>query len=190
MNGRRGMAAALLLAAAGWATVAGAAGGFQLRAAHLELEDGVYRLDAGFRLVLGDTVREALRNGVPVTVMIEVEVSRPRRWVWDKELVSRRRGRRIEYHPLTERYVVTRLDGGGHNLARASFADLGAALDYAGEVHAMPVVRRARLEDGKIYRVRLRARLAIEALPAPMRLWTRVSREWQLSTPWHEMEIP
>lgn len=62
--------------------VAGAAE-FVVRNASPVLHDKVYYLNARIEYTLSDKVLEALHKGVPITFMLEIEISRVRDYLWN-----------------------------------------------------------------------------------------------------------
>ena len=76
------------------------AAGFEVRAASTRLEQGVYRLNASIEYRFSNAALDALRNGVPLTVELQMEVRRRRPWVWDETVYTLAQRYRIEYRPL------------------------------------------------------------------------------------------
>ena len=68
----------LLLAIFSAAPLAANAADFQVLSAATRLDGNVYRLNAKLQYVLSAAAREALENGVPLTVAIDMEVRRRR----------------------------------------------------------------------------------------------------------------
>ena len=159
--------------------------GFSVREAEIRLVGETYRLDAGVDFAFSPESLEAMENGVPVTVLIEIEVLRERPLL-DERIHRLRVGYRIETHALSSRYVLTDLRSGRTHAYR-SFEDLRAGL---GEIRGLPVLERRRLGSGHRYRVRLRARLDIEALPSPLRPLAYLSPLWRLRSDWFSFDLP
>jgi hypothetical protein len=91
----------------------------------------------------------------------------------------------LEYHALSERYIVLKLNSGD----QASFATLFAALDYLGRIERLPVIDAALLEDGRDYNFRLRAVLDVEQFPGPLRLLAFWRRDWSLASDWYQWPL-
>ncbi len=175
-NGLHGLllAGALLLAAGAWAA------GFEVLKAGARLEAGVVRLDAQIAYELSEAALDALKNGVPLTVEIDIEVQRRREWVWDETVASLTQRWRLEYHPLARQYAVVNLNTG----ELKGFPTLTAALDAMGRLRDFPVLDASLLAPDDRYQGRLRATLDIEALPSPLRPLAYLSGEWRLASPW------
>ena len=110
--------------------------------------------------------RDALHAGVPLVIRLDVEIFHPRRWWFDNEDAELLQSYQLEYHALSERYIVQNLNSG----EQASFGSLFAALDMLGRVERLPLIDTAVLDDGRAYDVRLRAVAGQEQFPGPLRL--------------------
>jgi hypothetical protein len=160
-------------------------GYFEVRSASTEPINGVYTLDARLQLVLSSEALAALESGVTLTIELQLQVIRQRRWYFDDieaELAVRYE---LEYRPLTQRYIVRNLNSGDHD----SFATLYSALNSLGRVQGLPVIDDALLVPDRPYRVRLRAMLNTEQYPATLRLLFFWRGEWQLQSEWFEWPL-
>ena len=161
------------------------AGYFEVRSASTELVDGVYVLDARLQLVLSSEALKALNSGVPLTIELQMQVIRSRRFyldALDAELAFRFE---LEYRPISQRYIVRNLNTGNQD----SFATLYSALNNLGRVQRLPVIDETLLIPDRDYRVRLRALLATEQYSAPLRLLFFWRDEWQLKSDWYEWTL-
>jgi hypothetical protein len=158
------------------------AGYFEVRSASTRQVGGVHTLDARLQLVLSSEALEALSSGVPLTIELQLELIRTRRFVWDDAEAALALRYELQYRPLSQRYLVRNLNSGDQD----SFATLYSALNNLGRVQGLPVIDDALLEYGKNYRVRLRAMLNTQQYPAPLRLLFFWRDEWQLQSEWFE----
>ena len=158
------------------------AGYFEVRSAATRLVGGVHLLDGRLQLVLSSEALEALSSGVPLTIELQLEVIRVRRFVWDDAAAELALRYELEYRPLSQRYIVRNLNSGNQD----SFATLYSALNNLGRVQGLPVIDDALLEAGKEYRVRLRAMLNTQQYSAPLRLLFFWRDQWQLQSEWFE----
>ena len=142
----------------------------------------VYLVDADIALEFSAESLEALANGVSLTILIEMQVVRSRPWVWDEEVAEIRADYQLQYHALSDQYVVRNLNLG----TSQSFATLGSAREALGTVSGFPLVDAHLLSDAGEYLLRIRARLNIEALPAPLRPLAYLSSLWRLDSEWYE----
>jgi hypothetical protein len=144
-------------------------------------EEGVILLDAEINYDLNDTVSEALENGVPLTFETHVQMRRADAWIWESDVVDHRLRTVLHYRPLSGLYELRNLQGD----ERLSFATRDAALNTLGNIVAMPVIERSRLDLDEDYLVKIEVRLDIEALPLPMRPTAYLKRDWWISSePW------
>ncbi|MDZ7810428.1 MAG: DUF4390 domain-containing protein [Arhodomonas sp.] len=76
------------------------------------LREGVWHLDARIDYRLSDAAREALENGVGLEMRLDIKVVRPA-WIWWETTVAELTQRyRIQYHALSERYVLVWVNSG------------------------------------------------------------------------------
>ena len=159
--------------------------GFRIRHVTTRLIDGVYLLNADVDFAFSEQSLEAMNNGVPLTVLIELEVLRKRDVLWNIPVTKQELRFRIETHALTKRYVVRSLNT-GHTRNFRSFADMHQSL---GEISGVPIIEASRLNASHRYVGRLRARLDIEALPSPLRPLAYLSRLWRLTSEWYSWPL-
>jgi hypothetical protein len=175
--------AALLLAAQVWAqTPIERQGYFEVRSASTTLENDVYRLDARLQLVLSTDALEALNAGVPLTIELQTQVIRVRRFYLDEVEADLATRFELEYRPLSQRYIVRNLNSG----EQSSFATLFSALNNLGRITSLPVIDAALLDPDSGYRIRVRAMLQTQQYPAPLRLLFFWRSEWHLQSEWYE----
>jgi hypothetical protein len=160
-------------------------GYFEVRSASTRLAGGVHTLDARIQLVLSSEALRALSSGVPLTIELQLELIRVRRFYWDDDTAELALRYELEYRPLSQRYIVRNLNSGDQD----SFATLYSALNNLGRVQGLPVIDDALLEADSAYRIRLRAMLNTQQYPAPLRLLFFWRDEWQLQSEWFEWSL-
>ena len=154
--------------------------GFRILAAETKLKNHVFHLDANMDLKFSDDALEALRSGVPLIVLVNIEVQKDRNWWWDKTIAELEQGYLLLYHALSEKYIIHNLNSG----AQQNFTSLNTALYSLSNIRDFPLIDKNLLEEGDDYYVRLRTYLDIESLPAPMRPIAYISSQWQLESDW------
>ncbi len=97
-------------------------GFFEVRSAVAELRDGVYYLNAVVDYRLSTEAVDALHSGVPLGIRLDVEIIHPRRWWFDNDDVALQQSYQLDYHALSERYIVLNVNSGD----QASFGSLFA----------------------------------------------------------------
>ncbi len=160
-------------------------GYFEVREADTRLKDGVYFLDALIEYRLSSEARSALQSGLPLTIRVEVELLKNRRFWFDNEEAALQQRYQLEYHALSERFTVQNLNGGD----QTSFSTLHAALDWLGHVNHLPLIDAALIEPGHEYYLRMRAVLDAEKLPGPLRLIAFWRRDWSLGSDWYRWQL-
>jgi hypothetical protein len=158
---------------------------FTIRNADTQLVEGVYLLDATIDFRFSDAAMEALLNGIPLVLDIEIRVERGRKWLWNDTVAALSQRYRLQFHALSDRYVI-------HNLntdQRQSFTQLEDALYVLGVIREFPMLDRRLLTAGADYQAGIRASLVVEELPTPMRLWAYVSDQWHMNSPWYTWRL-
>ena len=156
-------------------------GRFEVRSASVELRDGVYYLDAWVEYRLSTEAREALNAGVALTLETEVEFQRIRRFWLDDQEAGLRQGYELQYHALSERYLVVNLNSG----EQSSYATLSSALNSLGRITELPLIDASLLDSESNYEIRIRAVLSTEDIPGPLRLLAFWRRDWSLESEWY-----
>ena len=160
-------------------------GYFEVRSATTDFANGVHTLDARLQLVLSSEALQALDAGVPLTVELQLEVIRSRRWIPDSVDAELKVRYELEYRPLSQRYIVRNVNTGNQE----SFATLYSALNTLGRVQNLPIIDAALLEPDKDYRLRMRALLNTQQYPPSLRFVFFWRSEWQLKSDWFEWSL-
>jgi hypothetical protein len=160
-------------------------GYFEVRSASTVSIDGVHTLDARLQLVLSSEALAALESGVTLTIELQLQAIRVRRFFPDDVEAELAMRYELEYRPLSQRYIVKSLNSGNQD----SFATLYSALNSLGRVQGLPIIDDALLSPGRPYRLRLRAMLNTQQYPAPLRLLFFWRGQWQLQSEWFEWSL-
>jgi len=154
---------------------------FMISDVNTTLRDKVYYLDARIEYALSDKALEALHKGVPITIMLDIEIDRNREYLWDESVTELEQRYQLEYHALSKQYIVHNLNSG----SRHSFPSLNVALSVLGTIVDLPLLDKNLLEPGQQYTARMRAVLDINTLPVPLRLLAYLTSGWDLSSEWY-----
>lgn len=160
-------------------------GGFDVRNASTRIVDGVFLLDADMDVAFSDEALEALNSGVALTVIVELQIVQVRNYLWDKGIAKLSARNQLKVHALSRQYVVESLNTG----ASKAYRTLPAALGALGILDNFPMLDEYLLEEDKSYDLRMRARLDVEALPAPLRPVAYLSSLWKQESPWSTWPI-
>jgi len=160
-------------------------GRFEIRSASVGLREGVYYLDAWVEYRLSSEAREALDAGVALTLQTELEFLRNRRFWFDDQETGLRQSYELQYHALSERYLVMNLNSG----EQSSFATLFSALNFLGRITELPLIDATLLESDGVYDIRIRAILSTDDIPGPLRLLAFWRRDWSLESEWYRWPL-
>ena len=158
---------------------------FAVRRAETLLVERVFHLKADINFQLSADTLEALDNGVPLTVDMDIEIRRQRQLWWDALVAGLELRFQLQYHALTQQYLVRNLNTG----VQDSYPTLATALARLGQIRMLPLLDESLVEPEKAYYARLRVQLDIEALPAPLRPLAYLSSGWRLSSDWYTWSL-
>jgi len=159
--------------------------GFSIQSLETLMQGRVYLLNANFNYQFSKEAIEALEHGVPLLILVDIEILTPR-WYWtDKTIAALEQGYLLIYHALSESYVINNLNSGTQN----NFISLRQALNFLSKIKDLPILDAKLLNLEKDYYLRVRTHLDIESLPAPMQPLAYISSDWQLSSGWYEWPL-
>ena len=159
--------------------------GFNIQSLETLMRDRVYLLNVNFNYDFSSEAIEALEHGVPLLILVDIEILSPRWWWGDKTIANLEQGYLLLYHALSESYVVHNLNSGTQN----NFVSLQQSLSFLSQIKELPILDANLLDSKKDYYLRVRTHLDIESLPAPMRPLAYISNDWQLSSDWYEWPL-
>lgn len=161
-----------------------AEGRFEIRNAFAQPVDGVWQLSAIVDLSLSDAALDALAEGIPLTLVLDIVVTRERRFLPDEDVAELQQRWRLEYDALSERYVVVNLN----SRAQATYPSLADALDDLSRIDALPLIDEDLLVAGSRHDISLQASVEIGGISTAVKIlvfW----REWSRSTEWYTWSI-
>ena len=161
---------------------------FGVKNANVVLDQRMLLINARFDLPINPKIEEALSKGIPIDVVIDINMVK-HRWWWRNRLVTDHTlRRRIQFHALSRQYLVSGLHA--HEPSE-SFGSLTQALAHAGTLDefTMFLTAKKEIETDARYLLLLRARLDIEALPMLMRPLAYATPSWRLNTGWTEWPV-
>jgi hypothetical protein len=176
------LGAGLVLASINAPVQADEPGGFIIRTAYTELAGGVYYLNADVDLNLSDDAVNALENGLPLTVELQIEIIKHRSFIWNTRIAALTQRYQISFHALTRRFIITNLNSGDQQ----SFASYREAVTSLGQVSDLPVIDADLLQPDTRYNIRMRAVLDIKSFPGPLQLIASLFKGWDLSSDWYQ----
>jgi hypothetical protein len=180
----------LLVAAVLGAWSAGASGDaldgvLEVRSAYVSVEGGVFLLHARVEYPVNPAIRDALHDGVPLSVDLDTRIERERRFWFNADVIELTLRRELEYHAVSDRYLVRDTRSG----EQKSFATLEEALTDLGTVDGWPVMVEPQLTAGH-YRISVRASLRRGRLPAAFRALMFWTDDWHRVSEWYTWSLP
>jgi hypothetical protein len=168
----------LLLAAA---SAVSAQQRLEIRSAYVEPADTVYLLNVTMDFDVPEGAKRAIREGVPLTLDLEIAVQHARRYWLDETVAALEQHYELVYHALSERYLVRNLNSG----EQASFANLDAALDNLRVIEDLPILDGSLLQADQRHEISLRASLDVRTMPDTLRFVLFWADDWRQRSEWY-----
>ena len=175
------IAAALVLLNCAYSTVAVAQSVFEVRSAYIEPAEGVYELNATLNFDLPEGARDAIREGVPLTMHLEIVVKRQRSYWLDEGVATLDQYYELAYRALSERYLVRNLNSG----EQASYATLDNALDAMRVISGLPILDQALVQSSRRHEISVRGNLDVRTMPDTLRFVLFWSDDWRQRSEWY-----
>ena len=180
-----GMLATVLLAfciaVGGEARASEAPRRFEIRSAFVEPAASVYMLNARLDFTLPEGARDAILDGVALTLDLEIEVNRARRFWLDDTVATLEQHYELVYHALSERFLVRNLNSG----EQSSWPTLEDAVESLQVVDRLPILDQSLVLPDFRYEVSLRGRLDVRNLPEALRIVLFWVDDWRQQTDWY-----
>ena len=141
-------------------------------------------LDARLRYQFGEAVLDAMRHGVPVTLLVEARIVNRSSRPWQEVVLETRRLFQLDYHALSSQYVLEDMTSGEQTI----FPSHLALQDALSRPPGLRLAEGLKLPEGRLHGS-VRARLYIEELPPAMRLWAYLSKQWRLRSEWYTWSL-
>jgi hypothetical protein len=154
---------------------------FAVQNARTELVGKIYRLDASLKYKFPPKALEALENGVTLILALDIEVIKPRRYMWNEEIATLEQRYEIKYLALTDQYLLSNKNSGSQFV----YSTLDEALATLEKINDLPIIDAHLLDKDEFYMVQIRSRLDFDSLPPPLRLKAYFSNDWWLTSGWY-----
>ena len=154
---------------------------FEVRSAYVEPYEGVYQLNATVDFDLPEGARAVLRDGVPLTLHLDIVVKRQRNYWLDETVATLDQKYELVHHALSERYLVRNLNSG----EQASFATLESALDALRVVSHLPILDQALVDRDSRHEISVRASIDVHTMPDALRFVLFWTDDWRQRTEWY-----
>lgn len=152
----------------------------ELREVAVAVDDGVYELDARLDLVLRAAARRAVESGLTLRLNYEIVIDRERRYMLDAEVAALEQRYEVNYHALSQRWLVRNLNTG----EQSDFGSLDTALARISELRGLPILDAALLPPGPVYQGRIRAVLDLSTAPDAFGWLLFWADDWSAESDW------
>lgn len=153
----------------------------EVRSAYVEPTEGVYQLSATLQFELPEGAREAVRQGAPLTLRVDIVVKRERSYWLNETVAALGQEYELSYHALSERYLVRNLNSG----EQASYATLDSALDAIRVISGLPILDKALIVPDRRHDISVRASLDVRTIPDALRLILFWADDWRQRSDWY-----
>jgi len=160
-------------------------GVLEIHSAYVSVEGGVFLLHARIEYPVSPAIRDALHDGVTLTVDLETRIERERRFWFNSGVLDLMLRRELDYHAVSDRYLVRDVRGG----TQKSFATLEEALADLGAVDGWPIMVEPQLSTGN-YRISVRAGVRRGRLPTSLRALMFWTDDWHRVSEWYTWSLP
>jgi Domain of unknown function (DUF4390) len=176
--------AALCLVMSAWivlgSTAAAAEDKLVITSAYVVPTQGVYLLNARLYFSLPEAARQAIQDGVALTLHAEIELQRNRRWWLDEKVAALEQEYEVVYHALSESFLLRNLNSG----EQTTYNTFDSALDALASLQDVPVIDQALLDGNEQYEMRLRVVLDLRTLPEALRMVLFWANNWRQRSDW------
>jgi hypothetical protein len=157
----------------------------EVRSAFVNIDKGVFLLHARVEYPVSPAIRSALRDGITLTFDLDARVDRDRRFWFNANIVDLTMRRELNYHAVSDRYVVRDTRSGD----QLTFPTVDEALYYLGRVDAWPILVEPQLNGGN-YTISLRAGVRRGHQPATLRAILFWTDDWVRWSEWYTWTLP
>lgn len=158
---------------------------FEVTRGSLRVDDTQYLLDGQVDLQLNSEAAEALESGLMLSIQMQFEITRQRRFWTDIQVASTSRDFELRFKALSQRYLVT------DNLTgeQQSYATLPSALRNLGRIRGWPVAAVNVINDDANNECALRAVINQDRLPGPLQILTFWRGDFSLHSDWYRWTL-
>lgn len=175
----------LLFALAGLSLSAACALAAEAQITQIEplIGEGQLIMDVDANIKLSAVVLDAAERGVPLYFTLDLKITTPRWWWWDRPIVETSLTRRISYNTLTQQWRVATGD------LFLPVASLDEALVVLKKIRGWPVAPLDRFDPNVQYEGQVRLRLDTSYMARPLQLDARNRGAWSLASPWASFDF-
>ena len=145
-----------------------------IKSAELSQLEDAYVLNSEFDISLSPFIEDALNKGIPLTFLVEFQLSTPRKYWFDDEVISQSHHVTLSYHALSRQYLVKRSG------RQQSYSSLQKAKEDLSKIKDWSVFDKRTLKKGEAYQAAFRMRLDQSKLPKPLQVEAAGSDDWAM----------
>lgn len=147
-----------------------------IRSANLITYENEVLLNADAEINFGTEMEKAILKGFTFNFLIEFQLSLPRQYWFDDEIVTTVQQVSLSYHALSRQFIVMR------NEQQRTYASLDAAIEDLSVIQDMKVFEKTDVEKGELYTAALLMRLDHKKLPKALQVESMGSNDWKMSS--------
>lgn len=147
-----------------------------VRSASIVAVEDSYVLNADVDMKFSEKMEEALNKGFELNFLIEFQLSKPRKYWFDDEIVTVTQNVTLSYHALSRQFLVIRGD------QQKAFVRLDEATDDLSDIAGLKVFQKSEVEKGEAYKAAVLMRLDPKKLPKVLQGDTISSDDWKMAS--------
>jgi Domain of unknown function (DUF4390) len=159
---------------------------FDVRSAYVEPSERGYVLNVTLDVGLTKAAEEAVRDGVPLKVTLDIQMNRKRRFFIDKKLEDRSVAFGLRYDAIADRFIVK---GSGETSASQAFSTLPEALAALGKIDNIHIFDKERVRPTDDIEGSVRANVIVEAGSSTVMRYLMFWIDWRRSTDWYTWHV-
>ena len=132
----------------------------------------MYELNADVDMKFSPKVEEAISKGFVLKFILEFQLSKPRKYWFDDEVVTVSHEIALNYHALSRQFIVTRGD------QQKAFVRLDEALDDLSYISGLNVFKKSEIDNEEHLKAALLMRLDTKKLPQAL----QSDDEWHMTS--------
>ncbi|HOY71047.1 MAG TPA: DUF4390 domain-containing protein [Methylotenera sp.] len=143
-----------------------------INTAELVAVGDMYELNADVDMKFSPKVEDAISKGFVLKFILEFQLSKPRKYWFDDEVVTVSHEVALNYHALSRQFIVTRGE------QQKTFVRLDEALDDLSYISGLNVFKKSEIENEEHLKAALLMRLDTKKLPQAL----QADDEWHMSS--------
>lgn len=145
-----------------------------IKSAELIEQGEQYVLNMQATYDFGNNLEEALNKGVALNFLMEFQLTEPRRYWFDDEIVTKSTGFTLSYHALSRQYLVV------INKHQETYTSLNDAIQAITNLQGWTVFNSDIIDKNSRYQAALRIRLDGSKLSKALQIESIGSGEWSM----------